>query len=88
MYVHKTTPRFWNCYHKLPLRVQDLADKQFKLLKENPSHRSLRFEKLAGFDHYWSARVTKGYRAVATKDEEGFVWFLIGSHDFVYNSLK
>ena len=28
------------------------------------------------------------YRAVATKDDEGFVWFLIGSHDLVYDSLK
>ena len=87
-YIHKTTNRFWDCYQKLPAHVQNLANKQFKLLKENPNHPSLRFEKLEGFDHYWSARVTRGYRAVATKDDEGFVWFLIGSHDFVYDSLK
>ncbi len=88
VHVHKTTENFWKCYYRLPLDVQNRADKQFKLLKENPNHQSLRFKKLEGSNHYWSARVAKGYRAVATKDEEGFVWFLIGHHDFVYNRLK
>ena len=86
-YVHKTTPRFWECYQSLPPAVQKLADKQFERLKEDPTHPSLNFKKLEGYD-YWSARVTRGYRAVASKDEEGFVWFLIGKHDVVYESLK
>ena len=86
-YVHKTTPRFWECYQSLPPAVQKLADKQFERLKEDPTHPSLNFKKLEGYD-YWSARVTRGYRAVASKDEEGFVWFLIGKHDEVYESLK
>ena len=29
-YVHKTTPRFWECYQGLPPVVQRLADKQFE----------------------------------------------------------
>ena len=86
-YVHKTTPRFWECYQRLPQVIQKLADKQFERLKEDPIHPSLRLEKLEGYD-YWSVRVTRGYRAVASKDEEGFVWFLIGKHDTVYESLK
>ena len=84
--VHKTTPRFWECYQRLPPAVQKLADKQFERLKEDPTHPSLNFKKLEGYD-YWSARVTRGYRAVASKDEEGFVWFSIGKHDEVYNWL-
>ena len=75
-YVHKTTPRFWECYQRLPLTVQKLADKQFERLKEDPTHPSLRLERLEGYD-YWSVTVTRGYRAVASKDEEGFVWLLI-----------
>ena len=86
-YVHKTTPRFWDCYQRLPPAVQKLADKQFERLKEDPTHPSLRLEKLEGID-YWSVRVTRGYRAVASKDEEGFVWFLIGKHDVVYELLR
>ena len=86
-YLHKTTPRFWECYQRLPSVIQKLADKQFERLKEDPTHPSLRLEKLEGYD-YWSVRVTRGYRAVASKDEEGFVWFLIGKHDVVYERLK
>ena len=86
-YVHKTTPRFWECYQRLPSTIQKLADKQFERLKEDPTHPSLRLEKLERYD-YWSVRVTRGYRAVASKDEEGFVWFLIGKHDTVYGSLR
>jgi mRNA-degrading endonuclease RelE of RelBE toxin-antitoxin system len=86
-YVHKAPRCFWRLYQKLPPSVQKLAKKQFELLKENPSHQSLRFEKLEGYDNYWSARVTRGYRAVASKDAEGFVWLFIGKHDEVYNWL-
>ncbi len=86
-YIHKTTRRFWECYQRLPLVIQKLADKQFERLKEDPTHPSLRLEKLEGYD-YWSVRVTRGYRAVASKDEEGFVWFLIGKHDTVYENLR
>jgi len=60
------------------------------VLKANPTHPSLRLEKLAEYD-YRAARVMRGYRAVASKDEEGFVWFFIGKigkHDVVYGSLR
>lgn len=86
-HVHKTTARFWAHYQKLPSQVQRHADKQFRLLKENPRHPSLNFKKLEGHD-YWSVRVTRGYRAVAFEDEEGFVWFSIGKHDDVYESFR
>ena len=85
--VHKTTHRFWTNYQRLPSRIQRLADKQFQLLKDNPNHPSLNFKKLEGYD-YWSARITRGYRAVAFEDEEGFVWFSIGKHNDVYESLR
>ena len=85
-HIHKTTRRFWANYRRLPAYVQRLADKQFQLLKENPRHPSLNFKKLEGHD-YWSVRVTRGYRAVAFEDDEGFVWFSIGKHDAIYESL-
>ena len=86
-YVHKRASRFRSLYQKLPPSVQKRADKQFKLLKENPNHRSLEFEKLEGYDNYWSARVNLRYRAVAIKDGNSFVWTWIGKHD-VYDWLE
>jgi hypothetical protein len=40
--------------------VRDLADKNFRLLKTDPSHPSLHFKKLG---KVWSARVGLHYRA-------------------------
>ena len=75
---HFANPEFWKHYHKLPGEVHQLADKAFALLKENPRHPSLRFERKG---RGWSARVSRGYRALAKERPEGLVWFWIGSHD-------
>ena len=34
-YIHKTTPRFWEGYQRLPPTVQKLANKQFERLNED-----------------------------------------------------
>ena len=74
---HLATPDFWNCYNKLPDSVRSLADKNFKLLKQDPNHPSLHFKKVGRF---WSARVGIRYRALAVESDEDLVWFWIGSH--------
>ena len=75
---HFASPTFWKYYHRLPPEVQAQADKAFALLKENPRRSSLRFERKG---KGWSARVSRGYRALAKEREEGLVWFWIGPHD-------
>lgn len=75
---HFAAPSFWNCYKALPDVVQKLADKNFDLLKTNPSHPSLHFKKVG---RYWSVRVGIEHRAIAAKDNDAFVWFWIGQHD-------
>jgi hypothetical protein len=75
---HFASPEFWKCYDKLPKAVQESADKAFALLKQNPRHPSLRFERKG---RGWSARVSRGYRALAKERAEGLVWFWIGPHD-------
>jgi hypothetical protein len=75
--MHKTTSRFWQCYNNLPQQIQELASKNFELLKENPRHPSLHFKKIGKF---WSARVGLYYRALAIEDESDFIWVWIGSH--------
>ena len=42
---HLTLPLFWQHYQSLPKKVQKLADKNFQLLKSNPTHPSLHFKK-------------------------------------------
>ena len=72
-----TTPEFWECYHQLPREIQELADKNYELLKENPKHPSLRLKQIGSL---WSVRVGKKYRALGFDKPEGILWFWIGSH--------
>jgi hypothetical protein len=72
----------------LPADIRERADKQFVLLRANPRHPSLQFNKLTerGGQELWSARVTLKYRALAVKVADGYVWFWIGEHD-IYDAL-
>jgi len=74
---HLTTPEFWRHYEQLPESIRQLADKDFKLLKENPRHPSLRLKKAGKF---WTVRIGIHYRAVAKERAEGLNWFWIGHH--------
>ena len=74
---HRATPEFWEMYAKLPLNIQQLADKNFQLLKADPRHPSLHFKKIGGM---WSARVGAHYRALGFDHEGGVLWFWIDSH--------
>lgn len=51
---HFAAPSFWDCYHKFSASMQQLADKNYQLLKQNPNHPSLHFKKVK---RYWSVRV-------------------------------
>ena len=64
-------------FHDLPQEVQGLARANYELLKSNPYHPSLHFKKVGD---YWSVRVGRGYRALATETDDGFLWSWIGSH--------
>lgn len=74
---HRASPRFWRAYRGLPQQIRQLADRSYKLLKENPSHTSLHFKNVGAF---WSSRVGLHHRAIAVETGADFVWFWIGSH--------
>ncbi|PSB15942.1 hypothetical protein C7B65_23080 [Phormidesmis priestleyi ULC007] len=74
---HRGTPDFWYHYRQLPNEIQDLADKSYELLQQNPCHPSLHLKKVG---QYWSVRVGIHYRAVAVAEGRDFAWFWIGSH--------
>ena len=76
-FLRFTTPQFWKLYHALPAEIQELADKNYALLKSNPSHPSLHFKKVGDL---WSVRVGRHCRALAAERSEGLVWVWIGPH--------
>jgi hypothetical protein len=75
--VHRTTPQFWQRFDALPEEIQELARKNFKLLKQDPRHLSLQFKRVGD---YWSARVGLNYRALAVEDGSDCVWTWVGTH--------
>ncbi len=74
---HFASPDFWACYKALPQPVQDLADKNFALLKKDSHHPSLHFKKVGRFR---SVRVGLYHRALGTEVPGGVLWFWIGNH--------
>lgn len=68
---------FGNSYKDLPDPIKKLADRNFALLKNDPSHPSLHFKKIGRFR---SARVGRNFRALAVEVEDGLLWFWLGSH--------
>jgi hypothetical protein len=74
---HFASSAFWRAYEGLPEQVRTLADKNYKLLKVDPRHPSLRLKKVGD---YWSVRVGIGYRALAVEIDDGLLWFWVGSH--------
>ncbi len=77
---HFTLPRFWKHYNELPAGIRKLADKNYQLLKIDPSHPSLHFKKVGRNKQLWSVRVGIDHRALGVEKPEGIFWFWIGSH--------
>jgi hypothetical protein len=77
---HFALPRFWQCYRSLPQPIQDLADKNYALLRTDPHHPSLHFKKVGRTKQLWSVRVGEHYRALGVDKPHGLVWFWIGTH--------
>jgi len=72
-------PEFWDCFKSLPPQVQKTARKNFKLWQQNPSLKSLAFKKIK--NDLWSVRAGSGFRALATFEDNRYLWFWIGPHD-------
>lgn len=77
---YRTTAKFWQRYYDLPQAIQELADKNFDLLKQDSTHPSLHFKQLQNRKGTWAARVGEHYRALAQQEGDNLYWFWIGSH--------
>lgn len=51
---HCASPRFWRHYRALPQEIQQLADRGYQMLLQDPRHPSLHFKRIG---RVWSARV-------------------------------
>jgi len=76
--ISSTKKSFRKRFETLPPEIRELARKNFKLWLRDPHHRSIQFKKVARF---WSARIGRNYRALATMEGERVEWFWIGPHD-------
>jgi hypothetical protein len=76
---HTASARFWRCLDAFPAEVQDLARKNYALLKAEPSHPSLHF-KSVGSGRFHSVRLGLYHRALGVSVQGGVHWFWIGTH--------
>jgi hypothetical protein len=76
-----TTRQFREAFRKLPEAAQDQARKAYRLFRQNPSHRGLKFKKVDEANDIYSVRVGLGYRALGRMDGADIIWFWIGRHD-------
>ncbi|KAB2961545.1 MAG: hypothetical protein F9K13_00910 [Candidatus Methylomirabilis oxygeniifera] len=76
---HFTASQFWRCFDALPTAIQDLARRNYALLKQNPTHPSLQFKSVCG-GRFRSVRIGNHYRALGLPVPEGVQWFWVGPH--------
>jgi hypothetical protein len=77
----RATADFWDCYARLPEKVQERARTIFRLWLKYPYHPSLHFKRVkSGGEDVWSVRVGIHWRALGLRDSDTIVWFWIGSH--------
>ena len=61
------------------------APTSYELLTRDPAHPSLQLKPVGAF---WSVRVSEGYRALAVRQANAFIWVWIGNHDDYERLLK
>jgi hypothetical protein len=79
--ISTTRPSFRRAFARLNPEVQEAARRAYRLFMQNPSHPSLRFKKLEGFDRAWSVRIGAQYRAVGERIGDKIAWTWIGTHN-------
>ena len=76
----RTTARFRKALAELPEVVQEQARAAYRQFSQNPQHPGLRFKPVHSTEPIYSARVSRGYRALGFRDGDEIVWFWIGAH--------
>lgn len=75
------SPSFWRTYERLTDDERRAARNTYRRFTQDPTHPSLHFRKLGGYDRFWSVRISLDLRAVAERHEGDVIrWFWIGHH--------
>jgi hypothetical protein len=87
---HRRSLKFKECERSLSPEIRSLSKAQYKLLKKDPSHPSLRFKKLGGTENEYSVRVNDDFRALGTKIPKFgvIVWYFVGDHKMYEKIIK
>lgn len=76
----KRTRQFLTLLDELPADVQRLATRAYQQFKADPTHPGLDFKQVSARGPTYSARIGIHYRALAIKQDDGWLWFWIGPH--------
>lgn len=82
----RATRRFWQAYSELPVSIQTLARRNYKLWLRDHQHPSLHFKKLKSGANRFSVRIGDHYRAIGHLVGDTVEWVWIGTHEN-YNKL-
>ena len=73
---------YWKGFDELPEEIRRLAEKNYKLWNETPTHASLRFKQIHNTLPIFSFRVGLRYRTLGVQtDDKKIAWFWIGSFE-------
>lgn len=76
----ETNPKFWKAFNKLPLSIQEAAEKAYQIWQNDPYNSSLKFKQIHAVKPIYSVRIGLDWRAVGIKEGNTMIWFWIGSH--------
>lgn len=76
----RTTARFRRTYAALPAHVRVQAREAYRTFQRDPAYPGLRLKPVHPTQPIYSARVGLGYRALAVREADVWIWFWIGSH--------
>lgn len=83
------TKAFRKRLDRLPVAVQEQADKAYELWRKDPHHNSLQFKRVSQRQPIYSARVSLDYRVLGLLESDDHIyWFWIGAHDEYGELLK
>ncbi len=74
------TEDFWEDFRKLPSEVRQQAYKAYRTFGRDPFSPGLNFKEVNKRRHLWSARISRGYRALGIRNGEDITWVWIGAH--------
>ena len=85
--ISRILPSFRKDFRRLPKEVQRQAKKVYRIWKQNPFDRQLRFKQVHPTKPVYSVRITLNWRALGIREsKDTIIWFWIGSHE-EYNKL-